>query len=125
MNNEWVKGGKLKIQIVISSSWKKKLISKYFEHISQDTGKFCFGISDTLKALEMGAVETLIVYENLDTMRYQLKNAATGEESDDYGAQVAAAALLHSCSAEPREGLELRRGPCGGHRGAHLLGRVV
>ena len=29
----------------------------------------------------MGAVETLIVYENLDIMRYTLKNAATEEVS--------------------------------------------
>jgi len=60
---------------------EKKLISKYFEHISQDTGKFCFGINDTLKALEMGAVETLIVYENEPTVRYTLKNAQSGEET--------------------------------------------
>jgi peptide chain release factor subunit 1 len=60
---------------------EKKLISKYFEEISQDTGKFCFGIGDTLKALEMGAVETLIVYEDLETMRYELKNTQTGEET--------------------------------------------
>jgi len=59
---------------------EKKLISKYFEEISQDTGKFCFGIDDTLKGLEMGAIDTLICYENLDTMRYELKNVATGEE---------------------------------------------
>merc|ERR1719182_1177893 len=56
---------------------EKKLISKYFEEISQDTGKFCFGIGDTLKGLEMCAIETLIVYENLETMRYELKNATT------------------------------------------------
>lgn len=60
---------------------EKKLISTYFEQISQDTGKYCFGIDDTLKALEMGAVETLIVYENLDIMRYTLKNAMTEEAS--------------------------------------------
>ena len=59
---------------------EKKLISKYFEEISQDTGKFCFGLDDTLKGLEMGAIETLIVYENLATLRYQLKHATTGEE---------------------------------------------
>jgi len=59
---------------------EKKLISKYFEEISQDSGKFCFGVEDTLKGLEMGAVETLIVYENLDTVRYELKNVATGDE---------------------------------------------
>ncbi|RYR54092.1 hypothetical protein Ahy_A06g029360 isoform A [Arachis hypogaea] len=34
---------------------------------------------DTLKALEMGAVETLIVWENLDINRYVLKNATNGE----------------------------------------------
>jgi len=59
---------------------EKKLISKYFEEISQDSGKFCFGVEDTLKGLEMGAVETLIVYENLDIVRYELKNVATGDE---------------------------------------------
>lgn len=46
---------------------------RYFDEISQDTGKYCFGVEDTLKALEMGAVEILIVYENLDTMRYILR----------------------------------------------------
>ncbi|KZO90399.1 peptide chain release factor eRF/aRF subunit 1 [Calocera viscosa TUFC12733] len=58
---------------------EKKLIQKYFDEISQDTGKYCFGVDDTLKALEMGAVETLIVWENLDITRYVLRNAA-GEE---------------------------------------------
>lgn len=59
---------------------EKKLIGKYFDQISQDTGKFCFGVEDTLKALEMGAVETLIGWENLDIQRYTLKNHSTGEE---------------------------------------------
>merc|ERR1719295_913140 len=59
---------------------EKKLIGKYFDEISQDTGKFCFGVDDTLKALEMGAVEILIVWENLEIMRYVLKNHASGEE---------------------------------------------
>jgi hypothetical protein len=40
---------------------EKKLIGQYFDEISQDTGKYCFGVSDTFKALDMGAVETLIV----------------------------------------------------------------
>lgn len=58
---------------------EKKLIQKYFDEISQDTGKFCFGVDDTLKGLELGAVETLIVWENLDTTRYVLKNSAGSE----------------------------------------------
>ncbi|ORY91148.1 eukaryotic peptide chain release factor subunit 1 [Syncephalastrum racemosum] len=53
---------------------EKKLIQAYFDNISQDTGKFCYGVDDTLKALEMGAVERLIVYENLDLMRCVLRD---------------------------------------------------
>ncbi|CAD5116441.1 DgyrCDS5328 [Dimorphilus gyrociliatus] len=59
---------------------EKKLIASYFNEISQDTGKYCFGVNDTLRALEMGAVEMLIVWENLDIVRYVLKNHQTDEE---------------------------------------------
>jgi len=59
---------------------EKKLINSYFDQISQDTGKYCFGVEDTLRALEMGAVETLICWENLDIQRYSLKNHASGEQ---------------------------------------------
>jgi peptide chain release factor subunit 1 len=54
---------------------EKKLIGKYFEEISQDSGRVCYGVEDTLKALELGAAETLIVYENLDITRWVLKSA--------------------------------------------------
>lgn len=56
---------------------EKKLIQAYFDLISADTGRYCFGVNDTFKALDMGAVETLIVYEGLETIRYHLKNAQT------------------------------------------------
>ncbi|XP_075252465.1 eukaryotic peptide chain release factor subunit 1-like [Convolutriloba macropyga] len=59
---------------------EKKLIGRYFDEISQDTGKYCFGVEDTLKALDMGAVETLIVWENLAIQRHVLRHAA--EEKD-------------------------------------------
>ncbi|RDA86727.1 hypothetical protein CP532_4213, partial [Ophiocordyceps camponoti-leonardi (nom. inval.)] len=58
---------------------EKKLIGKYFEEISQDTGKVCYGIDDTLKALELGAVETLIVFENLEITRWSLKDSGGSE----------------------------------------------
>ncbi|KAJ3147251.1 Polypeptide release factor (eRF1) in translation termination [Geranomyces michiganensis] len=58
---------------------EKKLIQKYFDEISQDTGKICYGVEDTLKALDLGAVETLIVWEDLEHTRYTLKNPSTGE----------------------------------------------
>ena len=59
---------------------EKKLIQRYFDEISQDSGKYCFGVDDVMKGLELGAVETLIVWENLDVMRYTLKNPQTNEE---------------------------------------------
>lgn len=58
---------------------EKKLLDSYFDEISQDTGKFCYGIDDTLKALDLGAVETLIVFENLDTVRYIYKDSEDQE----------------------------------------------
>ncbi|XP_076364700.1 eukaryotic peptide chain release factor subunit 1 isoform X1 [Tachypleus tridentatus] len=59
---------------------EKKLIGRYFDEISQDTGKYCFGVEDTLKALEMGSVEILICWENLEINRFVLKNHASEEE---------------------------------------------
>jgi len=60
---------------------EKKLIAKYFDEISQDTGKYCFGVADTLKALEMGAVETIMCWENLDIIRFKIINNQTNEEN--------------------------------------------
>jgi peptide chain release factor subunit 1 len=57
------------------------MTGKYFEEISQDTQKYCFGVEDTLKSLEMGACEILICWENLDVNRYVLKNPATNQET--------------------------------------------
>ena len=59
---------------------EKRLLQKYFDEISQDTGKYCFMVEDTLKALELGAVETLVVWENLDIDRLTLRNHAAGED---------------------------------------------
>jgi len=59
---------------------EKKLISKFFEEIAQDTGKYCYGVTDTLYALDMGAVDILVVWENLEVNRYTLKNNAAGTE---------------------------------------------
>lgn len=59
---------------------EKKLIGKYFDEIAQDSGKYCFGVKDTLMCLEMGAVETLVVWENLEVNRHILLNNQTQEE---------------------------------------------
>jgi peptide chain release factor subunit 1 len=60
---------------------EKKLLARYFGEISQDSGKYCFGPKDTLAALELGAVEELIIYENLPLNRYVLRNSVTQVET--------------------------------------------
>lgn len=60
---------------------EKRLISKFFDEISQDTSKFVFGVADTLQCLEMGAVETLVVWEDLQVYRYTLMNSTSGNRS--------------------------------------------
>eukprot|EP01121_Diplochlamys_sp_Union-15-3_P004752 TRINITY_DN1495_c0_g1_i2.p1 TRINITY_DN1495_c0_g1~~TRINITY_DN1495_c0_g1_i2.p1 ORF type:complete len:340 (-),score=51.61 TRINITY_DN1495_c0_g1_i2:523-1542(-) len=57
---------------------EKKLISELFEEIAIDSGKYCFGIRDTMNALESGALDTLIVWDSLDLNRVHLRNNTTG-----------------------------------------------
>ena len=59
---------------------EKKLLQRYFDEISQDTGKYCFMVQDTLQALELSSVETLIVWENLTVNRITVRNTLTNEE---------------------------------------------
>lgn len=70
---------------------EKKLINTYFDHISMDSGKVCYGIDDTLKALEAGAAETLIVFENLEITRWVLKSSE--------GAEI----ILHTTKAQEQD----------------------
>jgi peptide chain release factor subunit 1 len=48
---------------------ESKLLSLFFETISRD-GNYCIGINDTIMALEMGAIQKLIVYDELDYTKY-------------------------------------------------------
>ena len=69
--------GKLCVLFGIKNLSFVAVLGKYFDEISQDSGRYCFGVQETLKALEMGAVEILIVWENMEVIRYVLKNNAT------------------------------------------------
>ena len=51
-------------------------MGRFFDEISQDTGKFVFGVADTLQCLDMGAVETLIVWENLEVCESGFRDTA-------------------------------------------------
>ena len=58
---------------------EKKLVSKFFEEIALDTNMIVFGVEDTMKALEMGALETVLLFEDLDITRFVIKNPIKGE----------------------------------------------
>ena len=53
---------------------EKKLLQQFYEEINKDTGKYCFTIDDTMKALEMGAVETLVIWTDLPTERFVVQS---------------------------------------------------
>jgi len=57
---------------------EKKLLTTYMSEISRDTGRICFGLKDTLTALEMGGVETLILWEELPLQRFEMSDPSTG-----------------------------------------------
>ena len=58
---------------------EKKLVSKFFEQIALDTGMIVFGIDDTIKALELSALETIMLYEDIEARRYVLKHPIKGD----------------------------------------------
>merc|ERR1740123_1456545 len=59
---------------------EKRLITTFLDEVAQDTGKYCFGIKDTVQGLEMGAVSTLIVWENLELKRIVIKSPQSDKE---------------------------------------------
>jgi peptide chain release factor subunit 1 len=58
---------------------EKKLVSKFFEAIALDTGLVVFGIEDTMKALELGALETLMLFEDIDAHRLVARHPVKGD----------------------------------------------
>lgn len=59
---------------------EKQVLASFFDALAKDTGKYCFGATETLTALEMGAVDKLLVWENLGLQRYVLADKASGQE---------------------------------------------
>ena len=58
---------------------EKRVIGRFFEEIALDTGMITFGVEDTMKALELGALETMMLFENIEIMRYEIKNPVKNE----------------------------------------------
>jgi len=58
---------------------ERRQISAFLDEVARDTGKFSFGVQNTCHAMEMGAVDTLIVWDKLEVVRVRRKYAQ-GEE---------------------------------------------
>jgi len=58
---------------------EKKLLSTYYTEIAKDTGMYCFGVKDTLIALESSALSRLIVFEELEGERLEMRDPSTDE----------------------------------------------
>jgi len=51
---------------------ERKLLERFFSELSKDSGLAVYGQLETVKALEMGAVETLLISESLDWVQAKL-----------------------------------------------------
>ena len=63
---------------------EKALISDFFDHIALGDNMVVYGIQDTMKLVEAGAVGKIICFEGLDYLRIRLKNTETGNMSTMY-----------------------------------------
>ena len=59
---------------------EKKLLQLFFEEIAQETEKYCYSVNETIRTLEMGAVETLIIWDNSDINRIVIKDLENQEK---------------------------------------------
>lgn len=51
---------------------ERKAISQFFRSVSDDTGLACYGAQDVFYALDAGAVDTLLLWQDLPLFRYTL-----------------------------------------------------
>jgi len=58
---------------------ERRLCTRFMNEIYLDTGKYCFGIMETIKALEMGAVEILLVWEQFP-LKIQIVQQTTDQK---------------------------------------------
>jgi len=56
---------------------EKAVLAQFFEAIARDTGRVCYGARDTMHALDLGAAETVIAWDELaETFRQHADNDA-------------------------------------------------
>ncbi|EGR30954.1 hypothetical protein IMG5_120390 [Ichthyophthirius multifiliis] len=63
---------------------EKNVISKFFDNVAIDSGQIVYGINDTMALLLDGVIETILCYEELNTLRITRKNKITEQISYIY-----------------------------------------
>eukprot|EP01015_Nassula_variabilis_P002851 TRINITY_DN1169_c0_g1_i4.p1 TRINITY_DN1169_c0_g1~~TRINITY_DN1169_c0_g1_i4.p1 ORF type:complete len:394 (+),score=94.45 TRINITY_DN1169_c0_g1_i4:207-1388(+) len=76
---------------------EKKLITQFFEEISKESGLYVYGIDDTMSALAQGAVEKLVLYENLEIRRVTCRLKEAGVDENDLTKLRILYLLPHQC----------------------------
>jgi len=77
---------------------EKEIMNKFLDILSKDTGKAAYGEKEVLEALKMGAVETLLISEEVEDK----KSEEFEKKAEDTGATV------RIISTETREGVQLK-----------------
>ena len=55
---------------------EQKVISKFYEEITFDTGKVCYGAEETVRCLMDNSVSTVVVWDNLGIQRVEMRLAS-------------------------------------------------
>ncbi len=63
---------------------EKTLINDFFEHIALGDGMVIYGVQDTMKLVESGAVGKIVCFEDLNYIRIRLRNTETSTEFSIY-----------------------------------------
>ena len=53
---------------------EKNVLERFYVEIAKDSGKYVFGLKETMEAIENGMVDMLIIWENIDFVRLTLKD---------------------------------------------------
>jgi len=60
----------------------RTILTQFFDGIGEDTGKCCYDIKQILDCIEIGNIQDLIVWENIDLVRYTILR--DGKETVEY-----------------------------------------
>lgn len=63
---------------------EKKLVNKFLENLKKENGKSVYGLRETAKALKMGAVDILLISEDINTYEVHYKCSDCGEDNVEY-----------------------------------------